>query len=248
MLKQTKMFIYRMIKSKSFYVIMSLGVLFALLTMYLMSRFSENGKEGFVNAHVIFNFYLQSGFFAMFLAIFTVIAVCSDFTSGYIKNIAGRLRMRWYYICSKSIAILLYMVLCLIVYMAAVYLFSAVFNVEIKWIDGTLQYILCCVVNAIAVIAMAITMSELFRKTGAAIALTIMLCAGLFDSLLNAVTLLAFDFNIAYYLPVGCLSKLTIPGESGFNSGCTWVLCTSAIYMVVLFGFSIFDFTRRDAV
>jgi len=249
LLNQTKMFLYRMIKSKSFYVVLILHFIWSLLTIYVASRswgFSE--KQTSVSFSGLLYAYGGVGTYGMLMAMFATISTCADFTSGYIKNIAGRTRMRWHFIGAKTLAVFCYTIVSFAFFCISTEFWCLVYDVKATWDSNTELYALTIYVSSLCAALMGILIGELFRRMGSSIALTIILGNGLFSSLLTAFTSIAMDFQIGKYMPVGALLSMKEPTSTGFEGSAEWVIGVSLVYMVIFFGLSAFDFSRRDAV
>ena len=65
-------------------------------------------------------------FVALFMVIFTVLYATADITSGYVKNIAGQVKNRGNLILAKSVALLLYTILTMLLFTGVQMLSNAV--------------------------------------------------------------------------------------------------------------------------
>lgn len=66
-----------------------------------------------ISVYDMFYANTQAKFTAVFLVIFTVIFTMADITSGYVKNIAGQVKNRYFLIVSKACSVFLYTLLVL---------------------------------------------------------------------------------------------------------------------------------------
>lgn len=138
MLNMLKMDLYRMLHTKSLYVIwIILAMLLAFNTYFntldieypveeqqtAVDEFSEGLNVGMTmgmlpsetgeNITVFDMIYsnMQSRTIALFLVLFAVMFSTADMTSGYIKNIAGQVRNRVHLILSKAVSLTIYSVI-----------------------------------------------------------------------------------------------------------------------------------------
>ena len=163
MLNIIKMDLYRMLKTKSMYVIWIVLAAILLITTSLCKTDYEllNEKDAMKQEQVteptvdninvgmmvtlptepgekvtVFDIFFansQGKFYALFLVIFAVLFSTADISSGYIKNIGGQVGNRGSLIFSRSIALSVFMVLT----MTGAFLFQAAANCivfgELEW-------------------------------------------------------------------------------------------------------------------
>ena len=178
MLNIIKMDLYRMLKTKSMYVIWIVLAAILLITTYLCKTDYElltekdamkqeqvteptvdNINVGMmvtlptepgekVTVYDIFFANSQGKLYALLLVIFTVLFSTADISSGYIKNIGGQVRNRGTLILSRAIALAVFTVLT----MAGAFLFQAaangIFFGELEW--GNTKAILSYFVTELA--------------------------------------------------------------------------------------------------
>ena len=178
MLNIIKMDLYRMLKTKSMYVIWIVLAAILLITTSLCKTDYElltekdamkqeqvteptvdNINVGMmvtlptepgekVTVYDIFFANSQGKLYALLLVIFTVLFSTADISSGYIKNIGGQVRNRGTLILSRAIALAVFTVLT----MAGAFLFQAAANgivfVELEW--GNTKAILSYFVTELA--------------------------------------------------------------------------------------------------
>lgn len=70
---------------------------------------------------------LQGKFVSLFLVIFAVIFSTADFKSGYIKHIGGQIHRRWYLILAKSMVLMVYTACSMIYYLLVQALFQRIY-------------------------------------------------------------------------------------------------------------------------
>ena len=178
MLNIIKMDLYRMLKTKSMYVIWIVLAAILLITTSLCKTDYEllTEKDGMkqeqvteptvdninvgmmvtlptepgekVTVYDIFFANSQGKLYALLLVIFTVLFSTADISSGYIKNIGGQVRNRGTLILSRAIALAVFTVLT----MAGAFLFQAaangIFFGELEW--GNTKAILSYFVTELA--------------------------------------------------------------------------------------------------
>ena len=178
MLNIIKMDLYRMLKTKSMYVIWIVLAAILLITTslcktdYELSTEKDAMKQEQVTEPTVDNINVgmmvtlptepgekvtvydiffansQGKLYALLLVIFTVLFSTADISSGYIKNIGGQVRNRGTLICSRAIALAVFTVLT----MAGAFLFQAaangIFFGELEW--GNTKAILSYFVTELA--------------------------------------------------------------------------------------------------
>ena len=58
---------------------------------------------------------VSGDFLMLFIAVFIILFVCTDYSSGYIKNIYGSIKSKWHYVFSKGIIALIFTILSIVV-------------------------------------------------------------------------------------------------------------------------------------
>lgn len=121
-----RMDLYRLIRSKSVYIGLAFLLAFSLIAYWLvwmvstpegqkaaasigMTVLSDTGDtdilvEGYDTLGMFRDIAMDGGAYACVLGIITVLFFCSDYSSGFMKNIMSLHRRRWEYIMSKLIA------------------------------------------------------------------------------------------------------------------------------------------------
>ena len=139
MLNMIRMELYRMVRMKSFWVILIIVVL-NVITVSLndvmqdspklqqaieaaesemdnpmanigMSITMERNEDGNYGFLEIITSAAQGMLCALFIGIFTVIFATADFNSGYIKNYGGAVKHRWHMVAAKGTAVFVYTVM-----------------------------------------------------------------------------------------------------------------------------------------
>ena len=155
MLNMIRMELYRMVRMKSFWVILIIVGVMNVLTVSLndamkadpeiqqaleaaesekddsvtnigMSITMERNEDGSYGFLEIITSAAKGMLCVLFIGIFTVIFATADFNTGYIKNYGGAVRHRWHMVAAKATAVLAYTVL-----FFALFIFSSVFGVYI---------------------------------------------------------------------------------------------------------------------
>ncbi|MBO7631599.1 MAG: hypothetical protein J6S78_04645, partial [Lachnospiraceae bacterium] len=155
MLNMFRMELYRMVRMKSFWVILIIVGVMNVLTVSLndamkadpeiqqaleaaesekddsvtnigMSITMERNEDGSYGFLEIITSAAKGMLCVLFIGIFTVIFATADFNTGYIKNYGGAVRHRWHMVAAKATAVLAYTVL-----FFALFIFSSVLGVYI---------------------------------------------------------------------------------------------------------------------
>lgn len=194
----------------------------------------------------------QGRVMALFVAIFTVLFSTADLTSGYIKNIGGQVKHRGGMILSRSLAILVNVVLTLGLSVLFQALCNRVFLGYCKWGDwkqfGTYFLIQAVLHFAFGMICMAVAV--LLRNNVISMIFAVCLCLnvtavlyGLLDKLILKAGVK--DFAVAEYTVTGRMSML--PLELAWKDGIA-PFVISAVFVVVALLCSSIVFEKRDVV
>ncbi len=201
MLNCIKMDLYRMVKMKSFYVILLVIMASIAFTTYLenavpedkeyvlseeelegttqpeninfgMSVYVAGEEDGTATVYDFFYANAQAKFTALFLAIFTVIFSTADMTGGYLKNIAGQVKKRWWLLVSKSCVVFIYSFLILFLFVAFQAVCNGIFLGNASWGDTKLlgmaflsQLFLSFAFGMICMMAAIVIKNNLFSMT-----------------------------------------------------------------------------------
>ena len=140
MLNMIRMELYRMVRMKSFWVILIIVSIMNVITVSLNDVMMDSpemqqaleatkGKEDDPLSNIGMSITMERnedgdyGFLetitsaakgmlcALFIGIFTVIFVTADFNTGYIKNYGGAVKHRWHMVAAKGTAVLAYTVI-----------------------------------------------------------------------------------------------------------------------------------------
>ena len=148
MLNMIRMELYRMVRMKSFWVILIIVGVINVITVSLndvmkdspelqqaieaaesekdnpmanigMSITMERNEDGSYGFLEIICSAAQGMLCALFIGIFTVIFATADFNSGYIKNYGGAVKHRWQMVFAKGTAVLAYTVMFFVLFIAS---------------------------------------------------------------------------------------------------------------------------------
>lgn len=205
MLNTIKMDWLRMRKAKSFYVILGILAVFLFLTVLRaktdVSTPIEQEKSGMqeeseeiVNLGISFDMtgqemspenivitLLSSGLILVFTSIFAVILVVSEYSTGFIKNIAGIVKKRCYLILSKGVIMAAFIAAEFVLIIAIIYLGMLVMMPDsLGRMDGeflqifALQYVLHLGFGCFVILLSTLTRSKLIS-----ILCSVLSCSGL---------------------------------------------------------------------
>lgn len=257
MLNTIKMDFYRMMKSKSSYII--LLVLFAItifntsLTGLMRMQISNNGDviERFNVLSEAFRFSSNAGVL-LFLSIFTVIYSSSMYKTGYIKNIVGKVNYRVDLLISNIVIILIYSVAVFLTVFIAMTIGGFIGYETVEFIGfkgflvGTiLQYIL--VVSLMMGVLLLVT---LLKKSGGVMAIAIIYVNGmglLFWNLLNAVIekYISKSIEIMDYSVICSISKVDMTTRINFDN--YWkILIVGLVWASIFIISSVFVMNKKD--
>ena len=274
MLNIIKMDLYRMLKTKSMYVIWIVLAAILLITTSLCKTDYElltekdamkqeqvteptvdNINVGMmvtlptepgekVTVYDIFFANSQGKLYALLLVIFTVLFSTADISSGYIKNIGGQVRNRGTLIFSRAIALAVFTVLT----MAGAFLFQAaangIFFGELEW--GNTKAILSYFVTELVLICMAIA---IILKNNV-ISMVIAVCLSM-----NVMTIVYGVINSAIQ-KIGIqnfqIYKYTITGKLSLlpmnpsGNECLAAFGVAIVFIVMMISVSSVVFQKRD--
>ena len=164
--------IYRLFKTKSYYIVGILLGLFITMVMYSLGEMPEHGvnPSNLQFIDLVYNSFMGT-FIIMIIGIEGAVYICTDYSSGYIKNIASSVNRKSSIAISKFIAyaigVALYMVFILIV----AYIFGNVFigNVVIGDIGKIASYLGMVYFLMLVMMGVVVLSSSLFRNNAASI-------------------------------------------------------------------------------
>ena len=268
MLNIIKMDLYRMLKTKSMYVIWIVLAAILLITTSLCKTDYElltekdamkqeqvteptvdNINVGMmvtlptepgekVTVYDIFFANSQGKLYALLLVIFTVLFSTADISSGYIKNIGGQVRNRGTLIFSRAIALAVFTVLT----MAGAFLFQAAANgIVLSYFvtELALHYALVLICMAIAIILKNNVISMVIAVCLSMNVMTIVY--GVINSAIQKIGIL--NFQIYKYTITGKLSLLPM-NPSG--NECLAAFGVAIVFIVMMISVSSVVFQKRD--
>lgn len=253
MLNMIRMDFYRMIKTKSFYMVLLVFLVMTAISTVLCKTELEDAKIQQSNyestleqadtqtqttnvgisvilptkpgekASVYDMFYanVQGKEVALFLVIFAVMFSLADFKSGFIKNIGGQARKRFYLIASKTIVLTMFTVILFVLFLLFQALCNQVILGYLKWGDtgDLLTYfgteIVLHAAFAIFIMALSIIIQSNAASMILAIVLSIDLAVILYSMFDRFVQKHAdVDFHIMDYLVTGKISALPMAAQT----------------------------------
>ena len=280
MLNMIRMDFYRMIKTKSFYMVLLVFLVMTAISTVLCKTELEDAKIQQSNyesileqentqttnvgisvilptkpgekASVYDMFYanVQGKEVALFLVIFAVMFSLADFKSGFIKNIGGQARKRFYLIASKTIVLTMFTVILFVLFLFFQALCNQVILGYLKWGDtgDLLTYLgtelVLHAAFAIFIMALSIIIQSNAASMILAIALSIDLAVILYSMFDRFVQKYAdVDFHIMDYLVTGKISMLPMTAQT---SDIQSALLVSAAFIVGSLAVCGIVFQKRD--
>lgn len=187
---------------------------------------------------------------ALFLVIFAVMFSLADFKSGFIKNIGGQARKRFYLIASKTIVLTIFTVILFVLFLLFQALCNQVILGYLKWgdIGDLLTYfgteLVLHAAFAIFIMALSIIIQSNAASMILAIALSIDLAVILYSMFDRFVQKYAdVDFHIMDYLVTGKISMLPMAAQT---SDIQSALLVSAAFIVGSLAVCGIVFQKRD--
>ena len=261
MKKLLKFEFYKLFKQKSFYIctaiILGLAALNLVAIKYLLSEI-ESEPNLIFSSPIRSVMSTVSGNFTMLSGIFVALFVCGDFSQQTIKNIYSRGFSKTEVFFSKYIVAVVGTLIMLALNYAVSFIFAAIFLGEISITGTELYQIAAQIITILAFTSFAFTLSMIFRKTGASIALTIVGPTIIDLLLLILSTIIGSQGLLTKYFISGILSILssstldatslmnTITEGALTNADITQFLLISLAYAVVFVVIGFFVNKKRD--
>lgn len=267
MLNMLRMDLRRIFRSKMFYIAflcLTLGILLTIVTLRtvtdpkLRQQAIDAGMEitasdesdfneirSLTQTQALCSTVYNGGFFFVALYIVAVLLVCSDFHSGFAKNIFSFYGGRWRYFVSK--------LLCMTA-VCAIWIVGTFFVFWLTCFLGNLKFADAGPVNygmffggylliGIAFCAQAIFMSVLFRSEGAGIAASLILPGGIAAALFDAILGL-FGISFLDKTLYGSVQHMT--GYLVMGSPVMKMLIVTAAWFVVWTVLSLWTLHKKD--
>lgn len=198
--------LYRMFKSRGFYVMGIIIVAAVLFTAYTEREWEKKVAEGEYEYELTLDAEssvamgmnveavtepgekitvgdmlfanMKAKFFALFMVIFAVNFSIADLSSGYIKNIGGQVSRRWNLIMAKAAALFIYTVLCMASFVVLQILANRIFFGYILMGDGAVlaRYMLTQTFLHFALVIICMTVTMLLRSHAVSMIIAIFLC------------------------------------------------------------------------
>ena len=262
MLKLLKMDLRRLPRSLSFKIILILLAVDLTITSFSLSFILSHadsvselgGMMGLTDKYMHFGMFLkatigQLGDIALYPAIFIVLFTNGDFSSGFIKSIAGQVRSRGMIAVSKFITTVIYMLFYFAVYLLLSMLELVLFFDGVKVTDGAqfIQYLLLMVYMYIAMMIFIAAIAQIFRSNLIGIIAGVMISTGLLSSILKLINILLkkleIDLDISKYTITGCITDVSLTGDLGDY---TRHIVVCAVYIAVAVCAVIISHNKRD--
>lgn len=190
---------------------------------------------------------------AFLMVIFVVLFAGADYSSGYIKNIGGQMSHRSILIFSKSVAVFLWVLYCMLLFYGVQAIANGIIIGYLKWGDwkGSLSYVAIQILLhfALAQIVMMVTMVLRSITIGMAFAIMVtlgvsrMICS-LFDRHIMH-PYMNKSFDTYAHMVTGKISGFPIEFTSKEAAS---AILVAVVFIVLMAGANIFSTTKRDLV
>lgn len=280
MLNMIRMELFRMFKTKSLYVIWMVMIACVFLTNSLSAEeiltFSmeekqemyeaamdgeESGNLGMdvtlptkpgADVSVFDGFYanVHGKFVALFMVIFTVLYATADITSGYVKNIVGQVKNRGNLILAKSVALLFYTILTMLLFTGVQMLSNAVFYPAFVMGPGKefFQYAVMQTLLHFALVMVIMCVAVVLRNNVISMMVSVCLCMNVLVMLYGVVDqavekLGIHDFHMMDYTVSG---KIVTLGMNAAPKTMGMAALVGIVFIVVMLAISMTVFQKRD--
>lgn len=265
MTKLLKVDFYKMFKAKSFYVIGAILTALAAINSYLYAKITLDAlnESSFLSSLGLNTVNLYSSFFGnvrsviLYISIFVVLFICSEFSNGTIKNIATKGYHRESIYLSKFITSIFGTIIYVLFIALASYLpyLIVLGNKDTDVFNMPENFISCfsiLLLNIVAYLSVALMLGSLLRKSGVSIfaVFALNLIASLtilFDTFLKNV--IETDFKVSKYtlsenihfLAESMNSGAAIPSEDLLR-----IILVPIAFLVVSMVVGLVFFKKRD--
>ncbi|MBR1562987.1 MAG: hypothetical protein IJ645_07255 [Ruminococcus sp.] len=262
MLNLLKMDLRRLPRSMAFKVILILLAFDLTMTSFSLSfilNHAESAGEvtgilGLSGDHMTFGMFLrvtlgQLGDLALYPAIFIVLFTNGDFSTGFIKSVAGQVRSRGMLAVSKFITTVIYTVFYFAVYLLLSMLELVIFFDGVKVTDAAqfVQYLLLIFYMYLAMLILIAAIAQIFRSNLIGIIIGIMISTGLISGILKLINTLLkkleLDIDISKYTITGCITSVDPTGDL---SDYTRHIIVCTVYIVIAVCAAIISHNKRD--
>ncbi len=198
----------------------------------------------------IFYFYsklIVNSYIGLFIAIFTVIFVGSEKSTGFVKNIAGQPSIRFRTILSKCFSIIVFTSMILILYFAISVICSQLLFGYISFglysLSNMLAYTLTQMFLTTALCIVVMCISELIRNQAVSMAIGVLLPIGVLRMFTGKLDGLIENFSFTSQLITVNIASLPLHSNlSEYQHA--WFVGT--VFLVIAVAISIFSMTKRD--
>ena len=280
MLNMIRMELFRMFKTKSLYVIWMVMIACVFLTNGLSAEEiktysmeekqemyeaamdgEESGNLGMdvtlptkpgADVSVFDGFYanVKGKFIALFMVIFTVLYATADITSGYVKNIAGQVRNRGNLIFAKAVALLLYVVLTMLLFIGVQMLSNAISYQKLVMGPGKefFQYAAMQTFLHFALVMVIMCVAVVLRNNVISMMISVCVCMNVLIMLYGVVDqavekLGIHDFHVMDYTVSGKIVNL---GMNAAPKTMGMAALVGIVFIVVMLAISMTVFQKRD--
>lgn len=244
-----KMDFYRMFRTKSFYIVGLILAAFVAMMMYSLGSSDPAWIQEYYgydinNMQMIDLLYetLMNGMIPMVIGIGAAMFICTDYSSGYIKNIASSVKNKTTIALSKFVVSTVGIIIYFILMILLTYILGNLFVGTVVIGDASLlvQYVGMDFFLSVVFLALVLLAASFFRSSAASITLivVVMMATQLGYSVLDHF----LGIDLIPYSPVMNLQMLN-PGDT---SGWMTAFVSGAIFLAVyLFG-SVFVSEKKD--
>lgn len=222
-----KMDLHRLFRTRSFYMIFGIISMFCVLMFFAIDA---GGMMEVSNQLLdLVAMFFGNSIIPMLLSIGVCIFVCSDYSSGYIKNIASGVKTKANIALSKfvtwTIATIIYFILLILL----IYVLGSVFigNIIIGDMSALIQYVGMSLYLHIVVVAFAILATCFLRNSAASITLTVV--ATQFVGVLYVVLNKFLNINLIPYSVLSNVSGFPVEYSDAWNK----LLISGSIFLVI---------------
>lgn len=177
---------------------------------------------------------LQAKFIALFILIFAVLFSSADINSGYIKNIGGQVKSRGNLIFSRAVALFIYTVLSLFLYLILQIVTQRVCFGYLVWGDKSnlLKYFFTQMLLHYALVLICMAIAVILNSSVLSMAISICLCMNLTGIIYSVVDVFihklgAKNFQLFDYTVTGKIALLPMaPGSKSILAA----VCVAAVF------------------
>lgn len=183
----------------------------------------------------------------LFIAVFTVIFVGAENSTGFIKNIAGQPSIRYRTILSKCFSIFMYTCMVLILFFGITLICSQLFFGYISFgaysITDMLAFTLTQLLLNTSLCIVILCITELISNSAVSMAIGVLLSIGILRMITNKLDGLIENFSFTSHLITVNISSLPLTFNSSVYQQ-AWIV--GAVFLVIATTISIFSMKKRD--